>query len=39
MLEFHLRQQEFTYSAYGTFTKHCEKVQKFIEAENLKQYL
>ena len=27
----HLKQQEFTYSAYGPFTKNKEKIQKFKE--------
>ena len=27
--EQHLRQPEFTYSFYGPFTKHTERIQKF----------
>ena len=27
--EQHLRQPEFTYSPYGPFTKHTERIQKF----------
>ena len=26
MSELHLKQPEFTYSACGTFTKHCERI-------------
>ena len=36
MLEFHLKQPEFTYSACGPFTKHREKIQKFRETDNSK---
>ena len=32
----HLRQPGFTYSACGPFTKHCERIQKFRETDNLK---
>ena len=32
----HLKQPEFTYSAYGPFTKHRERMQKFRETGNLK---
>ena len=32
----HLKQPEFTYSAYGPFTKHHERIQKFRETGNLK---
>ena len=31
MPELHLNQPEFTYSACGPFTKHRERIQKFIE--------
>ena len=31
MLETHLRQTGFTYSACGTFTKNKERIQKFKE--------
>ena len=31
--ELHLRESEFTYSACGPFSKHCEKIQKFKETE------
>ena len=33
MLEMHLRQPGFTYSACGTFTKNKKRIQKFIETE------
>ena len=36
MPESHLRQPGFTYSSCGTFTKHRERIQKFIETGNLK---
>ena len=36
MLEFYLKQQGFTYSACGLFTKHRERIQKFKETGNLK---
>ena len=36
MPELHLKQPGFTYSACGTFTKYCERVQKFRETGNLK---
>ena len=36
MPEFHFKQQEFTYSAFGSFTKHCQRIQKFRETDNLK---
>ena len=36
MQELHLKQWGFTYSAWGPFTKHCERIQKFIETGNLK---
>ena len=35
MLELHLRQPRFTYSACGQFTKHCEKIQKFRETGDI----
>ena len=31
----HLRQPRFTYSAYGLFTKHRERIQKFKETCDL----
>ena len=34
--ELHLKQPGFTYSACGPFTKHCERIQKFRETDNLK---
>ena len=34
MPEMHLRQQGFTYSACGTFTKNKERVQKFMQTGN-----
>ena len=37
MPELHLKQPGFTYRACGTFTKHCEKIQKFRKVGNLKQ--
>ena len=36
MPKLHLKQLGFTYSAYGPFTKHRERIQKFRETENLK---
>ena len=36
MQELHLKLPIFTYSACGTFTKHCERIQKFRETGNLK---
>ena len=35
MSELHLKQPVFTYSACGTFTKYCERIQKFKETGNL----
>ena len=35
MLELHLRQPGFPYNACGSFTKHCEKIQKFKELGDL----
>ena len=32
----HLKQPEFTYSACGPFTKHCERIQIIRETGNLK---
>ena len=29
MPEFHLKQPRFNHSAYGSFTKHRERIQKF----------
>ena len=37
MPKLHLKQQGFTYNAYGPFTKHWERIQKFREPGNLKQ--
>ena len=34
--ELRVRKPEFTYSASGTFTKHRERIQKFIETGNVK---
>ena len=34
--ELHLRQQGFTYSACGPFTKHLERIQNYRETGNLK---
>ena len=31
MLEMHLKQAEFTYSAYGSITKNKERIQQFKE--------
>ena len=36
MPELHLRKTGFTYSAWGSFTKHLKRVQKFRETGNLK---
>ena len=36
MAEFHFKQPGFTYGAYGTSTKHRERIQKFRETGNLK---
>ena len=36
MLELHLRQPGFTNSAYRTFIKHRERIQKLRETGNLK---
>ena len=36
MLELHLKQPEFTYSACGQFTKHSGRIQKIREISNLK---
>ena len=36
MLELHLKQPGFPYSACGLFTKYCERIQKFRETGNLK---
>ena len=30
MPEMHLKQSEFTYSAYGPFTKRKERIEKFM---------
>ena len=31
MPEMHLRQSQFTYSAFGPFTKHKQRIEKFKE--------
>ena len=36
MPELHLKQPGFTYSTYGSFNKHRERIQKFTETGNLK---
>ena len=36
MSELHLKQPQFTYRACGSFTKHLERIQKFIRTGNLK---
>ena len=36
MPELHLKQPGFTYSACGSFMKHCERIQKLRETGNLK---
>ena len=36
MPDLHLRQPGFTCSACGPFTKHLERIKKFIETGNLK---
>ena len=36
MPELQLKQPGFIYSASGTFTKHCKRIQKFTETGNLK---
>ena len=36
MSELHLKQPGFTYRAYGSFSKHRERIQRFREADNLK---
>ena len=36
MPEMHLKQSGFTDSDCGSFTKHCQRIQKFREAGNLK---
>ena len=38
MPEMHLKQPGFTYSAYGPFTKHKERIQKFKETGDM-QYI
>ena len=35
MFELHLRQPGFIYSTSGPFTKHCKRIQKFVETGNL----
>ena len=34
MLEMHLKQPGFTYSAYCSFTRKKERIEKFIQAGN-----
>ena len=36
MPQLHLKQPQFTYSAYGPFTKHHERIQRFRETGKLK---
>ena len=36
MPEMHLRQPQFVYSACGPFTRHKEKIKKFIEMNLIK---
>ena len=36
MLELHLKQAVFTYSACEQFSKHCGRIKKFRETGNLK---
>ena len=36
MLEIHLKQPKFTYSAFGPFTKNKKRIQKFKETEDTK---
>ena len=36
MIELYLKQPWLTYSACGPFTKHCERIQNFIELGNSK---
>ena len=36
MPEMHLRQPQFTYSAYGPFTKNKERIQKFKKTGDTK---
>ena len=36
MPELHLKQPGLTYSTYGSFNKHRERIQKFTETGNLK---
>ena len=38
ILELHLKQPRFIYSAYELFPKHNEKIQKFRETSNLKHW-
>ena len=39
MPEIHLNQPEFTYSAYGPFTKNKERIQKLKKNRRYKLYL
>ena len=39
MLELHLKQPGFTYSTCRPFTQHLERIQKFKETGNLKNYI
>ena len=36
MSKLHLKQPGFTYSVCGPFTKHCERIKKIREIDNLK---
>ena len=36
MPELHLKEPRFTFSAYGLYTNHCERIQKSRETGNLK---
>ena len=35
MPEMHLRQPGFTYSVYGPFTKHNQRIQKFMQTGDI----
>ena len=39
MSKLHLRKPEFTYSAFGSFTKHCESIQNFKETGDINYFL
>ena len=36
MPELHLKEPRFTFSAYGLYTNHCERIQKSRETGSLK---